>query len=117
MQYILLAGAVFNSIGGISIFALFAKLTPSQRAHPPDYALYRLFTGGTAFTFSALYLYLFLNPQYAVPFLIFGMALKFWAFVVSLVAYGRYKLPKTDLFTFGVPNAILAILFALYLLA
>ena len=116
MQYILLGGAIFNFVGGISILVLFAKLPP-QEMNPSDYAQYRLFTAGAAFTFSAIYFYLFQNPQYAMPFLIFGMSLKFWAFIVSILAYKRYGLPATDLISFGISNLIVAIMFAIYLLA
>lgn len=116
MQFILLGGAIFNFIGGASILSLFVQLTPAEKANPPDYALFRLFTAGTAFTFSALYLYLFENPQYAMPFLIFGMSLKFWAFAVSLLANRRYGLPSRDLMSFGVGNLIVGVLFAGYLL-
>ncbi len=117
MQYILLGGAIFNFFGAISIIVLYAALPASQRASPPDYAQYRLFTAGAAFTFSAIYFYLFQNPQYAIPFLLFGMSLKFWAFVVSLYAYLRCGLSSKDLFRFGISNLIFAVLFAVYLLS
>ena len=72
---------------------------------------------GTAFTFSAMYLYLFLNPQYVMPFLIFGMCLKFWAFVVSLLSHRMYGFPTKGLIQFGVTNLVLGVLFAVYLFA
>jgi len=117
MHYILLVGAIFNFLGGVSILVTFAALSSSQKTIIPDYAQYRLFTAGTAITFSALYLYLFLNPQYVMPFLIFGMCLKLWAFLVSLISYTRYGLPTKDLIAFGVFNLVIGILFAIYLLA
>jgi len=116
MHYILLAGAIFNFLGGVNILVSFARLPSSQEMKPSDYPQYRLFTAGTAFTFSALYFYLFQNPQYAMPFLIFGMSLKFWAFVVSLFTYGRYGLSSKDLVGFGVSNLVVGVLFAVYLL-
>lgn len=115
MQYILLGGAIFNFLGGINILVSFARLS-SQEMKPSDYAQYRLFTAGAAFTFGAIYFHLFQYPQYAMPFLIFGMCLKFWAFVVSLIAYTWYGLPSRDLFGFGVSNLIFSALFAVYLL-
>lgn len=117
MHYILLAGAIFNLYGGISKLASFAALSASQKANPSDYAPGRLFVVGTAFTFSAMYVYLFLNPQYIMPFLIFGMCLKFWAFVVSLLSYILYGFPMKALISFGVTNLVLGILFAVLLLA
>jgi hypothetical protein len=116
VQYILLGGAIFNFLGGISILVLFVQISSSEEMKPPDYAQYRLFTAGAAFTFGAIYFYLFQNPRYAVPFLIFGMCLKFWAFVVSLIAYKWYGLSLKDLVHFGVSNLIVAGLFAIYLL-
>ena len=117
MQYILLGGAIFNFLGGTRILVSFAALSDSQKSSPPDYALYRLFTAGAGFTFSAMYFYLFQNPQYAMPFLIFGMCLKFWAFVVSFFAYRRYGLSSKDLLRFGVSNLVLGGLFGLYLMS
>lgn len=117
MHYILLAGAIFNLFGGIIQLASFAALSASQKANPPDYAPCKLFLVGTAFTFSAMYLYLFLNPQYIMPFLIFGMSLKFWVFVVSLLSYTLYGFPKKDLISFGVTNLVVGVLFGVLLLA
>ncbi|MEW6347540.1 MAG: hypothetical protein AB1646_00630 [Thermodesulfobacteriota bacterium] len=116
MEYILLGGTILNSFGGAIIIGLFARLSPQQRAEPPDYAQYRLFTAGAAFAFAAIYLYLFLHPEYAMPFLVFGMCLKFWAFVVSLFAYICYALPARDFISFGLSNFVFAVLFAVYLL-
>jgi hypothetical protein len=116
MRYILLGGAIFNFFGGLNIIGTFFALSVSEKKNPADYAQYRLFTAGTAFTFSAMYLYLFMNPRYAMPFLIFGMCLKLWAFVVSLLSYNRYGLPAKDLIGFGVCNLVVGALFAIYLL-
>lgn len=116
MKYILLAGAIYNFVGAVSVIVSFGALSDSQKASPPDYAQYRLFTVGAALTFSAIYFYLFQNPQYVMPFLIFGMCLKFWAFLVSLYAYIRCGLSSKDFMGFGVSNLILAALFAVYLL-
>ena len=117
MEYILLGGAIFNFVGGAIILAKFVTLSEAQKGNPSDYAQYRLFTAGAAFTFGAIYFYLFQNPQYAMPFLVFGMCLKFWAFLVSLFAYVRCGLSLNDLFSFGISNLIVGGLFAIYLLA
>ncbi len=84
---------------------------------PADYVQYRMFTAGAAFVFGALYYYLYKNPVYAMPFLVFGMALKYRAFLSTLVAYRRYRLPRDGLVAFGVSNLIVAILFSVHLLA
>ena len=88
MDYILLIGAGFNFIGGVSIIGSifidypfsFPSIRDAGAINPPDYMLFRLFTAGTAFCFGSMYMYLYRHPEYAVPFLYFGMALKYWAF-------------------------------------
>lgn len=124
MKYILLAGSIFNIIGGCNILLSiivrfpygFARIPCADEIVPPDYMQYRLFTAGTALTFGAMYYYLYRNPEYAFPFLIFGMCLKYWAFLSGMFAYYRYRLPKDCLISFGVSNLIVAVLFSIYLL-
>ena len=125
MNIILLIGAGLNIIGGGAILlsmvaALpysFPVLPSSEKINPPDYVLFRLFTAGTAFTFASLYIYLYIHPEYAMPFLIFGMALKYWAFAASLVAYIRYRLPGDILINFGFSNLAVALLFSYYVIS
>ncbi len=124
MEYILLIGAGFNIFGGCSLIASifrefpfsFSTVRDAGAINPPDYMLFRLFTAGTAFCFGSMYMYLYYNPSYAVPFLYFGMALKYWAFVAALVARIWYRLPKTVLVNFGCSNLAVAVLFTIYLL-
>ena len=124
MRIVLLLGAVLNGIGGVSIVSSmfvsvpysFPKLPSRDEINPSDYPLFRLFTAGTAFCFSALYMYLYVHPQYAFPFLIFGMMLKYWAFAVSLVAYIKYRVPIHVFIGFGCINFVFAVLFSWYLL-
>lgn len=124
MEVILLVGAVFNIIGGIGILGSVFVVIPvgypgipeTEDMEPKDYMQFRIFCAGTAFTFGIMYYYIYLNPQYAVPFLFFGMGLKFWAFLSSLIATIKYQMPKKIcLLFFGVPNLIVGILFAIYL--
>jgi hypothetical protein len=124
MRIVLLLGAVLNGFGGVSIvWSMFASIPYSfeqlpnrDEINPSDYPLFRLFTAGTALCFSALYFYLYVHPQYTFPFLIFGMALKYWAFVVSLIAYVKFRVPKRVFIGFGCVNLMFAILFSSYLL-
>ncbi len=124
MKFVLIVGSLLNFIGGFSIIASmfikfpysFPKVSEINKINPPDYILFRLFTAGTAFCFASMYTYLYLNSMYVIPFLFFGMALKYWAFVVSLIAYIYYKLPKDILINFGFTNLIVAILFSIYLI-
>ncbi len=124
MDYILLIGSAVNMIGGIMIILSlfrplpfsFPPLPPREAINPGDYLLFRLFTAGTAFSFGSLYLYLFWHTQFAFPFLIFGMALKYWAFLASLIAYFKTGLPVSVLLNFGMMNLLVALLFTAYLL-
>lgn len=123
MKVILLIGAVVNALGGISILSSmfstvpysFPKLPARSAINPNDYLLHRLFTAGTAFCFGSLYLYLYIHPEYAFPFLIFGMALKYWAFLSSLIAYVKSDLPVHLFVSFGLLNLIIALMFSVYL--
>ncbi|HNR90535.1 MAG TPA: hypothetical protein PKM65_19520 [Spirochaetota bacterium] len=122
MEWILLVGASFNVIGGVAL-ALPLFITPPSwiTAVPPvggicprDYPLYRLFAVGTAFSFGALYGYLYMHPEYVVPFLYFGMVLKYWAFLSSLFAVRRYNVPMDAFIGFGCANGCVALLFTAY---
>ena len=123
MRYILAVGAALNLYGGLvlllSLFVKvprsFAQLPPAEQVNPRDYLLFRIFTAGTAFAFGSMYVYLFLRPEHAMPFLIFGMALKYWAFFASVAAYLWSRLPKDTLVGFGFSNLLVAILFTVYL--
>lgn len=124
MRTILLIGSAVNCIGGISIILsmfipmpfCFPKLPAADAINPDDYLLYRLFTAGTAFCFSSMYLYLYFYPEFAFPFLVFGMALKYWAFMASVIAYIKSSLPVSILVNFGVTNLCVAVLFSVYLI-
>src|SRR3990172_5955080 len=123
MKSVLLVGACLNLVGGASIFLSqfveyplsFPRVPSPASTDPVDYMLYRLFTIGAAFTFGAIYIYLYLRPEYVHPFLFFGAALKYWAFTVSLIALVRYRLPVTVFLVFGVTNLVVAVLFTAYL--
>ncbi len=124
MKIVLLIGALVNAIGGMSIllsmYAVypfsFPKLPAKDDIRPDDYILYRLFTAGTAFCFASMYLYLYFRPEFAFPFLLFGMALKYWAFAASLVAWRKFRLPFLVFLNFGIMNLFVAVLFSGYLL-
>lgn len=125
MEWILLLGSIFNIVGGIGLLVSvvikfpygFPEISSPNEIIPRDYMQYRLFTAGTAFTFGALYFYLYRNPEYAVPFLLFGMFLKYWAFISSLIARYRYDLPMDVFISFGCSNVCVGVLFSIYLLA
>jgi hypothetical protein len=114
MHWILILGAALNWFGALSGLQT-ASRELSRVEGPGDYWLLRLFFLGTAATFGSLYLYLFFNPQYVWPFLIFGAALKSWAFLIALYLYRVGKLSREGLAQFGVSNGVVAIGFWVYL--
>lgn len=115
MAYVLVVAALYNFIGAFGMWFQRPALAAPTDALPVDYMQYRIFTGGTAFIFGCIYLYVFFVPQLAVPLLAFGIALKLWSFVSALVCYLRYDFPKAEFFKVGVGNLVFALLFLAYL--
>ena len=115
MEYVLVVAAVYNFIGAFTMWFQQPVLSVQAGALPADYMQYRIFTGGTAFLFGCIYLYVFFVPQLAVPLLAFGIALKLWSFVSALICYLRYKFPKAEFLKVGVGNLVFALLFLAYL--
>ena len=122
MEYILVIAAIYNLIGA---FSMWFQKTPnlesvsrseSGSALAAEYMQYRIFTGGTAFLFGLIYLYVFFVPAIAVPLLVFGIALKLWSFASAFICYRRYHFPKPEFLKVGVGNLVFAILFMCYLL-
>jgi hypothetical protein len=124
MKNILLIGAVMNFVGCIGMllsmrFKLpfsFPSLPQTKDINPPDYVLHRLFSAGTVLIFGIMFVYLYYHSEYVMPFLIFGVALKLWVFIASLISYLIFKMPKDVLLCFGVPSLAIAMLFSYYLL-
>ncbi|WP_250655886.1 hypothetical protein [Alkalimarinus coralli] len=116
MEFILIAAAIYNLIGALTMWFQAPQLQANAGEVPPDYMQYRIFTGGTAFVFSLIYTYVFFVPEAAVPLLLFGIALKFWSFVSSLISYKKFNFPKEEFFKVGVGNLFFAVLFVVYLL-
>jgi hypothetical protein len=118
MQAILLVGAALNWLGAAKFFieTLFAVRVATNSSSPAEYLQFKLFTAGTAAVFGSLYLYLYIHPVFVIPFLVFGAALKTWAFLLSLYLFLIGRLPRRTLFEFGVSNGIVGTLFWIYLL-
>jgi hypothetical protein len=124
MKNILLLGAAMNFAGFLGMLISlrlhmpfsFPTLPQKEDINPPDYVLHRLFSAGTVLTFGIMFLYLYYHSEYIHPFLVFGMALKYWVFLSCLISYLIYKMPKDILFCFGVPSLAMAMLFNYYLL-
>jgi hypothetical protein len=118
MQGILLVGVALNWLGAAKLFieAFFAVRAASAAISPAEYFQFKLFTAGTAAVFGSFYLYLYIHPVFVIPFLVFGAALKTWAFLLSLYLFLIGRLPRRALFEFGVSNGIVGTLFWIYLL-
>jgi len=115
MEFILIIAAIYNLVGAFQIWSQTPALQANTDSMPADYMQFRIFTGGTAFIFSLIYLYVFFVPEVAVPLLVFGIALKFWSFVSALISYKKYNFPKDDFIKTGVGNLVFAVLFVIYL--
>ena len=110
LNYILLIGAALNILSGIKLF-LEVISDSSGHPDPEDYRFLKLFVVGVAFTFASLYIYLFFNMTYVMPFIIFGASLKTWAFFVGLYLYVSKKVTAKTFVEAGVSNGIVAGLF------
>ncbi|TAK84729.1 MAG: hypothetical protein EPO12_03955 [Aquabacterium sp.] len=110
MKAVLLAGALLNFWGALRL-ALWPLPGTSHRADAAHIGLLQLFAAGTAAVFGALYLLLWLQPGWVLPFLVFGAALKSWACVISLFLHGRGRIGSRLLVQFGLSNGIVGALF------
>jgi len=116
MEYILVVASVYNLIGALTMWFQKVPNLDAENKLSAEYMQYRIFTGGTAFIFSAIYLYVFYVPTLAVPLLIFGIVLKLWSFVSCFISYKKYGFPKSELMKVGVGNLVFALLFIVYLI-
>jgi len=116
MEYVLIAAALYNLVGALMMWFKSPEYVQDMNAIPLDYMQYRLFTGGTAFIFAAIYLYVFFVPELAVSLLVFGIALKLWSFISSLICYIKFDFPRAELLKVGVGNLVFALLFIVYLI-
>mgnify|MGYP000117867527 CR=1 FL=1 len=115
MEYILVIAAIYNLIGAFTMWFQQTAEVESSNVLSAEYMQYRIFTGGTAFLFGLIYLYVFFVPAIAVPLLVFGIALKLWSFTSALICYKKFSFPKADFIKVGVGNLVFAILFTIYL--
>ncbi len=113
MNWVLLVGAAQN-IAGAAVIAISAAQSVRRSGQPDDYVQLKLFAAGTAFTFGAMYLYLFSHEKQVIPFLLFGAALKTWAFALSAALFGIGRLPLRQFIEFGCSNGAVATLFWAY---
>lgn len=117
MNAILLVGVALNFSGALKLFFSAIAAVPGSSNLPQEYLQLKLFAAGVAAVFGSLYLYLYFHPAFAIPFLVFGAALKSWAFLLSLYLYLKQRLSRFAFFEFGVSNGVVAALFWYYIAA
>jgi hypothetical protein len=110
LNYILLIGAALNILSGIKLFLEVISASNVSEG-PEDYRFLKLFVVGVAFTFASLYIYLFFNTAYVLPFVVFGASLKTWAFFVGLHLYVSKRITTKTFVEADVSNGIIAGLF------
>lgn len=115
MRFILLLGAAYNFFGALPLLAT-ATRTLAAPPGPADKTLNLiLFAAGTAVVFGSMYVYLFFNPSLVFPLLMFGAALKTWAFLLSLYLHSKQRMLRSAFLQFGVGNGIIAAMFWIYI--
>ena len=112
MQYFLLVGAALNFLGALK---LGLESIINSRHAVEEYLQLKLFVFGVATTFGLIYLYLYFNPVYIHPFLVFGAGLKAWAFVSCFFLFIMGRIGFRLLFEFGITNGVVAVMFMILL--
>lgn len=107
---ILLSGVVLNWLGALGIAREVWPAKPDSDA-APDGEHFTAFAAGTAATFGSYYLYLYAARKPAYPWLVFGAALKTWAFVLSVILRRERRIGSKAFREFGVSNGIVGGLF------
>jgi hypothetical protein len=91
-------------------------LRPLVRFDNSGPALFRMFVGGTAMLFGIAYVAVWRDCAQNRPLLVYGTALKYWAFAISLFGFITSTLSLEVLLLFGVGNLIFAVLFTRHLI-
>jgi hypothetical protein len=114
---VLLAGVALNWLGAAKIAREVWATRPPWRDVPADHDQLKAFASGTAATFGSFYLYLYVTRKPVVPLLMFGAALKTWAFVLSLILRAQGRLDRRNFLSFGVSNGLVGGLFWIHIAA
>ncbi len=117
MKEILLVGAALNFLCAAKLLSEVATSMPTASHLPDQFLQFKLFTAGTAVVFAILYVYLYFHTTLAIPFLVFGAALKSWAFLLSTFLYVGHRLSRRSFLEFGLSNGIVAAMFWYYIAA
>jgi hypothetical protein len=113
---VLLSGVALNWFGAAKL-ANEVWLARRELAPPADYDQLKAFTAGTAATFGSFYLYLYVGKKPVAPLLMFGAALKVWAFLLSVILYVQRRLDRGSFLSFGISNGVVGGLFWIHIAA
>jgi hypothetical protein len=108
---ILLLAAAYNLAGGLGVLFLLDSIGPLIDFQDSGPALFRLFAGGTAVLFGIAYIAVSRNYQKNRPLLVYGTALKYWAFAIGALGFSQSWLSIQALLAFGAGNLVFAVLF------
>ena len=108
---VLLGGVLLNWLGAAKLAREVWMRPGADASAPADYHQLKAFTGGTAATFGAFYLYLYVEEKPPVPLLMFGATLKVWAFLLSVVLRSQRRVDREHFLSFGVTNGVVGGLF------
>ena len=114
---VLLTGVALNWLGAAKGTAREVWLTKRPANAPADYDQMKAFAAGTAATFGSYYLYLYATKKPVVPLLMFGAALKIWAFVLSVILLAQGRLDRGHALSFGVSNGVVGGLMWVHIVA
>lgn len=115
MQITLILAAIYNITGGLAILFFLGVLGPMIHFNDFGSGLFRMFVGGTAVLFGVAYLAVWRDYGRNRPLLVYGTALKYWAFLISLFGFVTSTVSLPVLLLFGVGNLIFAIVFTGFL--
>ena len=115
MRNTLILAAAYNFGGGLIILLFLDSIGPLINFHDSGQGLFRMFAGGTAVLFGFVYISVFRNYPKNRPLLVYGTALKYWVFLISVFGFSFADLSLQVLLLFGGINLVFAVLFTRYL--
>jgi hypothetical protein len=111
MQTILVLAAIYNFAGGLTVLFLLGWVGPLLNFNDTGPELFRLFTGGTAAIVGVAYYAVSRDFVRNRQVLVYGTAIKYWAFLISLYGFVRAELSLAVLLGFGCVNLAFAVSF------
>ncbi|OHD64870.1 MAG: hypothetical protein A2176_06065 [Spirochaetes bacterium RBG_13_51_14] len=111
----LLVGASANILFGVAILFFPRTFALLIQFNPLTNELFRLFVSGVAIGLGIGYAYIYIYEPDNLSLLVFGMGLKYWAFIVTLYCFIVHDLSLLMFMLFGIGNFLLAVSFSAYL--